>query len=97
MEGHIIFIILDRRQISPLHRKASLSLYFKAVCYGSILEKIVQNKTAVSATPQDIQKHKSPMENCLSNRDWGWAYGMIEDLREFRVVRVRLTGLPIWV
>lgn len=65
MEGNIIFIILDRRQISSLLKKASLFLYSKAVCYTNFLEKMVQNKRVVSAISQGIQKCKNPIENSL--------------------------------
>lgn len=60
----------------------TISIFQDCLLY-KLLEKIVQNKTAIGDTPQDIQKCKSPIENCLSNRGWGWAYGIKEGLSEF--------------
>lgn len=71
LEGDIIFIILDSWQICLLLGRASLSLCSKAVYYTNILEKMVQNKTAVSATSQYIQKCESTTKNCIPEGVWG--------------------------
>lgn len=65
LEGNIIFIRLDNKQICPFLQREKLFLSSKVVHYTNILEKRVRNKGSQFLCQQDMQKHGRPAEHCL--------------------------------
>lgn len=63
LREHVIFIMLNSKQTSSVLLSETPSLFFKAVLYVNILEKITWNKGSHCLCLRDVQKHEGPMEN----------------------------------
>lgn len=63
-KGDVSFVILDKT--FSLLRRETRSLYFKAICYLGVFEKIAQSKGGQCLCLQNVQKCDRYMEKCLS-------------------------------